>query len=79
MKMIPYEDLKRVNAPFEQAIPAAIGRVLQSGRYILGTEVINFEESFSKYIGANYCIGLASGLDALFLALKALDFPPEVT
>jgi dTDP-4-amino-4,6-dideoxygalactose transaminase len=75
MKIIPYEDLKRVNAPFEQAISAAIGRVLQSGWYILGTEVVNFEESFSKYIGANYCIGLASGLDALFLALKALDFP----
>jgi dTDP-4-amino-4,6-dideoxygalactose transaminase len=77
MKIIPYEDLKRVNAPFEQAISSAIDRVLQSGWYILGTEVVNFEESFSKYIGANYCIGLASGLDALFLALKALDFPPE--
>ena len=76
MKIIPYEDLKRVNAPFEQAISAAIRRVLQSGWYILGAEVVNFEESFSKYIGANYCIGLASGLDALFLALKALDFPP---
>jgi dTDP-4-amino-4,6-dideoxygalactose transaminase len=76
MKIIPYEDLKRVNAPFEQAFSSAIDRVLQSGWYILGTEVLNFEESFSKYIGANYCIGLASGLDALFLALKALDFPP---
>ncbi len=46
--------------------------VLRSGWYVLGNEVKSFEEEFAKYTGANYCVGLASGLDALWLAFRVL-------
>ena len=46
--------------------------VLRSGWYVLGNEVKSFEEEFASYIGAKYCVGLASGLDALWLAFRVL-------
>ena len=46
--------------------------VLRSGWYILGKEVSAFEDEFAKYTGSKYCVGLASGLDALWLAFKVL-------
>lgn len=46
--------------------------VLRSGWYILGNEVQEFEKEFASYIGADYCVGLASGLDALWLSFKIL-------
>lgn len=46
--------------------------VLRSGWYVLGNEVQSFEEEFAKYIGSKYCVGLASGLDALWMAFRAL-------
>ena len=46
--------------------------VLRSGWYVLGKEVSAFEEEFAKYIGAKYCVGLASGLDALWIAFRLL-------
>lgn len=46
--------------------------VLRSGWYVLGQEVENFEKEFAAYTGANYCVGLASGLDALWIAFKIL-------
>lgn len=46
--------------------------VLRSGRYILGKEVQLFEEEFAEYTGAKYCVGLASGLDALWITFKLL-------
>lgn len=52
-------------------IDAAIMRVLESGRYILGEEVRSFEEEFARYIGVNYGIGVGSGTDAITLSLKA--------
>ena len=51
----------------------AVQRVLSSGIYILGNEVKSFENNFSHYIGAKYCVGLNSGLDALILAFRALE------
>ena len=50
--------------------------VLRSGWYILGNELKNFEEEFASYIGAKYCVGLASGLDALWIAFRALNIGP---
>lgn len=47
--------------------------VLRSGWYILGKEVCSFEEEFAAFTGADYCVGLASGLDALRIAVKALE------
>ena len=46
--------------------------VLRSGWYIMGNELSSFENEFSRYIGSEYCVGLASGLDALWIAFKAL-------
>lgn len=50
--------------------------VLRSGWYVLGKEVSSFEEEFAAYTGAEYCVGLASGLDALQLAFRALGIGP---
>lgn len=46
--------------------------VLRSGRYVLGKEVQGFEQEFADYVGAKYCVGLASGLDALWIAFRVL-------
>lgn len=54
-------------------INEAINNVLESGWYILGQEVKNFEKEFSHFVGTNYSVGVASGTDAIFLSLKALN------
>jgi dTDP-4-amino-4,6-dideoxygalactose transaminase len=54
------------------AIDAAITELLESGRYILGAPVAKFEQEFAAYLGAKYCVGVASGTDAIELALRAL-------
>ena len=46
--------------------------VLRSGWYVLGKEVSAFEKEFASYTGAKYCVGLASGLDALWLAFRVM-------
>jgi dTDP-4-amino-4,6-dideoxygalactose transaminase len=55
------------------AIDSALARVLQSGRYILGEEVAAFESAFAVYLGVKHCVGVASGTDAIELALRALE------
>ncbi len=50
--------------------------VLRSGWYVLGREVENFEKEFASYTGAEYCVGLASGLDALWIAFRVLGIGP---
>lgn len=74
--MIPFLDLKQVNEPYQVAIREAIERVTKSGWYVLGREVETFEQQFAAYCQTKHCIGVASGLDALTLVLKAWDFPP---
>ncbi|MEO8057841.1 MAG: DegT/DnrJ/EryC1/StrS family aminotransferase [Burkholderiales bacterium] len=69
--MIEFLNLKRVNAAHEEAIRAAIDRVLASGRYVLGAELEAFESEFAAYCGVSHCIGVANGLDALTLILRA--------
>lgn len=54
-------------------IRKAISEVLDSGNYVLGTNVELFENEFAKYIGTKYCIGLNSGTDSLILALRSLE------
>ena len=58
---------------YQAEIDAAIQRVLDSGRYMLGPEVEAFEQSFAEYCEAEYAVGVGSGTEALHLALKALD------
>ncbi|MCM1215731.1 MAG: DegT/DnrJ/EryC1/StrS family aminotransferase [Lachnospiraceae bacterium] len=57
---------------YQEEIEAAALRVLRSGWYVLGPEVSAFEEEFAGYVGSGYCVGLASGLDALWLAFRVL-------
>ncbi len=54
-------------------IDQAIARVLESGNYILGNEVENFEYRYAEYVSSRFCIGVANGLDALTLCLQAID------
>ncbi|SFD95943.1 dTDP-4-amino-4,6-dideoxygalactose transaminase [Marinobacter sp. DSM 26671] len=69
--MIPFLDLKALNAQYRDELIAATTRVIDSGWYIQGTEVKAFEEEFADYCGSKYCIGVANGLDALTLTLRA--------
>lgn len=74
-EIIPFLDLREVNKPYEAGYNAALARVLASGWYILGNEVSEFENEFSQYCGTKYAIGVANGLDALVLILRAFNFP----
>ena len=73
---IPFLDLKAGYKEIQSEIDNAIKRVLESGWYILGKEVDSFEQEFSLYCETKFCVGLANGLDALHLALLALDVGP---
>jgi dTDP-4-amino-4,6-dideoxygalactose transaminase len=73
--MIEYENLQALNKPFFEEYKISFNKLLESGWFILGKNVQDFETEFAKYIGSKYCIGLASGLDALILALRAFDLP----
>ncbi|WP_207535796.1 DegT/DnrJ/EryC1/StrS family aminotransferase [Desertivirga arenae] len=73
--MIEYEDLSRVNHSYKQEFTELFGKFLDKGWFVLGEEVKLFEEEFAAYCGSKYCIGVASGLDALYLSLLALDLP----
>lgn len=74
--MIDYENLRRLNEPFEEEYREQFEKVLSSGWYILGQEVAAFEAEFGAFCGSKHTVGVANGLDALHLALRALDLPP---
>lgn len=71
--MIPFLDLGAAYRELKSEIDAAVHRVLDSGWYILGPEVEAFEVEWAAYCGAEHAVGLANGLDALILALRALE------
>jgi dTDP-4-amino-4,6-dideoxygalactose transaminase len=73
---IPFLDLKSGYLELEDEIDAAMRRVAGSGWYIGGPEVDAFETDFAGYCGAKHCIGVGNGLDALQLALRAMDVGP---
>jgi dTDP-4-amino-4,6-dideoxygalactose transaminase len=73
--MIEYESLARSNSAYMADLEDAAKRVIRSGWYVLGQEVSTFEAEFADYVGAKHCIGVANGLDALILAIEALDLP----
>ncbi len=73
---IPMVDFKAQYKSIEKEIDATIKEVLLSGQYILGPVVKEFEEQVAAYCGVKYAIGVASGSDALILALRALDIGP---
>lgn len=73
---IPFLELKAAYAELKEELDAAYRRVAESGWYILGSEVGAFENEYASFCETNYCVGVASGLDALHLALRALGVGP---
>ena len=73
---IPFLDLKAINLSQQDDIEQAMQRVLHSGWYVLGQEVATFEQAFAVYCGTRHAIGVANGLDAIFLLLKAYGVGP---
>lgn len=74
--MIKFLDLGLINKRFETQFKKEFERFLNSGQYILGNQVVQFEEEFASYCGAKHCIGVSSGLGALqliFEAYKTMD------
>lgn len=69
--MIPFLNLKKINGLYRKEIIEALTETVDSGWYILGNKVSEFEETFSKYIGVNHCVGVANCLDALTLIIRA--------
>lgn len=73
---VPFLDLSAAYAELKTELEAAVLRVSRSGHYILGPEVEAFEQEFANYCGARHMIGVANGLDALVLGLRALGIGP---
>lgn len=69
--MIPFLSLKDVTVLHEAEIQEAVRRVVESGWYLQGTENKNFEQHYAQYIGTDYCVGCANGLDALIWIFRA--------
>lgn len=69
--MIPFLDLKAINAQYRNELVEACTRVIDSGWYIGGSELEQFEQQFASYCGTKFAIGVANGLDALILTLRA--------
>ena len=73
--MIEYENLRLVNQKLFDKYKESFDTFLQSGWFVLGGHVAKFEEEFARFNGTKHCIGVASGLDALILAIDAFKFP----
>ena len=69
--MIKFLDLRKINLSHQQEIEERIINTFRIGWYLLGNEVKTFEENLAKYVGSRYAIGVANGLDALRLILRA--------
>lgn len=74
--MIKFLDLKAVNARYAEDIRAAFDRILDSGWYLLGKELDNFESEFAAHCRTTHAVGVASGLDALVLIIRAYGLGP---
>lgn len=74
--MIPIVDLKEQYQSIKEDIDSAIQRVLDRGWFVLGEEVERFEKEFAAFIGSTHAVGVNTGTDALFIALRALNIGP---
>jgi len=73
---VKFLDLSAAYCELQPEIDAAVARVMASGYYIGGPEVATFEAAFAAYCEAKHCVGVGNGLDALHLALRAMDIGP---
>jgi dTDP-4-amino-4,6-dideoxygalactose transaminase len=76
MTRVPFLSLEAAYKELQSEIESAVIASMRTGRYILGPELESFETEFAWYCGASNCIGVANGLDALQLALRAMDVGP---
>jgi dTDP-4-amino-4,6-dideoxygalactose transaminase len=75
-RTVSFVDVVGDSESIRPAIDAAIGAVVDSGRFVLGDELAAFEEEFASYCAVEHCVGVASGTDALVLALRACEIGP---
>ena len=73
---VPFLDLRPVHAPVKAAVLAEVDELFDTGAFTNGPAVARFEEEFAAYCGADHCVGVASGLDALRLGLLAAGLEP---
>lgn len=76
MIRIPFNDILELNQNIQEELGVAYNRVLQSGTYILGDELNNFEKEYAEFCDAKYAVGIGNGLDALKIGLIALGIKP---
>lgn len=69
--MIKFLDVRAINVRFEEAFNGKLKQVLDSGSFIMGSALEQFEKEYAQYCGTSYCVGTGNGLDALTLILKA--------
>lgn len=70
---IPFVDLKPMHNEIREELDNAYKRVIESSNFIQGEECKKFEEEFAAYCGVKYCVGVATGLDALYLIMRAME------
>jgi dTDP-4-amino-4,6-dideoxygalactose transaminase len=73
---VPFLDLKAINASMREELRAAFDRVLDSGWYVMGSELEAFEREYAAYCGVRHCVGVANGLEAMHLVLRAWGIGP---
>ncbi|MFA7491952.1 MAG: DegT/DnrJ/EryC1/StrS family aminotransferase [Proteiniphilum sp.] len=69
--MIKFLDIQKITGLYSLGIHEAASRVIDSGWYLLGEEIARFEKEYARYIGTKHCVGVANGLDALRIILRA--------
>jgi dTDP-4-amino-4,6-dideoxygalactose transaminase len=74
--MLQFNDFSAMHAEMRERLDAAYSRVVNSNNFIIGSELTAFEEEFAEYCNTKHCIGVANGLDALFITLKAMGIGP---
>lgn len=67
---VPFSNIREINIELKDELRSVLDELLESGQYILGTRVQEFENQFAQYCNAKYCIGVNSGLDALIIILE---------
>ena len=75
-RQVPFLDLRAAYLELQEEIDETVARVLASGSYLLGKELQGFESDFAEFLGAEHCVGVGNGLEALHLALRALGVGP---
>jgi len=70
---IPFLDLKKINQHYEQKLVTELQNVINSGWFIMGNKLTEFEKNYANFNNSNFCLGLGNGLDALILSLKSLN------